>query len=71
MKTAKQELHDLIDQLPDDVSLDAALYDLQFKASVLRGLDEAARGEGISHDEAKQRLSQWLDSSGRQKFSAT
>ena len=71
MKTAKQELHDLIDQLPDDVSLDGALYDLQFKASVLRGLDEAARGEGISHDEAKQRLSRWLESSGRQKFSAT
>ena len=71
MKTAKGEFRDLIDQLPDDVSLDAALYDLQFKASVLRGLDEAARGEGISHGEAKRRLSRWLASSGRQKLSAT
>ena len=71
MKTTKEELHALIDELPDDVSLDAALYDLQFKASVLRGLDEAARGEGISHDEARQRLTRWLESSGRRKFSET
>lgn len=71
MTTAKDEIRALLDELPDDVSMDAALYELQFKASVLRGLDEAARGEGISHDEAKARLARWLESSGRRKFSET
>lgn len=71
MKTAKGDLHQLIDQLPDDVSLDAALYDLQFKASALRGLDEAARGEVIGQDEARKRLARWLESPKRQKFSET
>ncbi len=69
MKTAKEEALDLLERLPDDVSMDTLLAQLHFKASVLRGLAEASRGEGISHEEAKERLAKWLESSGRQRLS--
>jgi predicted transcriptional regulator len=65
MKTAKEELHQLIDDLPDDVSLESALYDLQFKAKVLRGIEQVERGEVVGQDEARKRLARWLESPGR------
>ena len=34
MKTAKDEIRAVLHELPDDVSMDAALYELRFKASV-------------------------------------
>jgi predicted transcriptional regulator len=49
--------------------LELKLADMHFKASVLRGLEQARRGEGISHDEVKGRLATWLKSSGRVKLS--
>ncbi|HEX5479640.1 MAG TPA: hypothetical protein VFY79_07965 [Dehalococcoidia bacterium] len=69
MKTAKQEAFDLLERLPDDVSMDTLLAELHFKASVLRGLEQAERGEGITQEELKARLKTWLESSGRQKLS--
>ena len=71
MKTAKQEVLELLERLPDDVSMDTLLAELHFKASVLRGLEQAERGEGITQDELKARLKTWLESSGRQKLSNT
>lgn len=71
MKTAKQELIELIEQLPDDPETDALLHEVRFKAGVLRGLAEAERGEGISHEEVEARVAAWLKSSGRRKLSET
>ena len=67
MKTAKEEALDLLDRLPDDVSMDTLVAELQFRASVLRGLAQADRGEGISHAELNDRIDAWQKSSGRQK----
>jgi predicted transcriptional regulator len=67
MKTARQELIELLERLPDDAPMDSLLAQMHFKASILRGLDEAHRGEGISHEELKDRLIRWRESSGRQK----
>jgi predicted transcriptional regulator len=68
MKTAKQELSELLDRMPDDAPMDTLLAEMHFKASVLRGLEQADRGEGISHDEVKERLRAWRTSPGRQKL---
>jgi predicted transcriptional regulator len=67
MKTAKQELVELLDRLPDDAPMDTLLAQMHFKASVLRGLEEAERGEGVSHDVVKERLRAWRMSSGPRK----
>jgi predicted transcriptional regulator len=64
MKSPKLELIDLLERMPDDASLDAMVAEVLFKASVLRGLAEADRGEGMSHEEVKERLSAWRMSHG-------
>ncbi|HEY7801553.1 MAG TPA: hypothetical protein VIE40_02660 [Dehalococcoidia bacterium] len=69
MKTAKQELHDLLERLPDDVSMDAVEYEVRFLASVRRGLDAVERGDVISQDEVEERLKRWRESSGRARLS--
>lgn len=69
MKTAKQELHDLLERLPDDVSMDAVEYEVRFLASVRRGLDAIERGDVISQDEVEERLKRWRESSGRARLS--
>jgi len=67
IKAAKQELIELLQQLPDDELTDALLYELEFKLSVLRGLAEARRGDVISHEELKERIIRWQESSGQYK----
>jgi predicted transcriptional regulator len=69
MKTAKQELHDLLERLPDDVSMDAVEYEVRFLASVRRGLDAIERGDVISQGEVEERLKRWRESSGRARLS--
>ena len=71
MKTPKQEAFEILARLPDDVSFETLIAQLHFKASVLRGLAEARRGEGIPHEEVERRLEMWLESSGRQRLSET
>lgn len=65
MKSAKDEIRGLLEELPDDVSLDAALYELHFRAKVIRGIEQAERGEVVSQEEARKRLARWLESPGR------
>ena len=62
MKTAKQEAIELIQHLPDDTSMETILAELHFKQRIMRGLEQLDRGEVVSHEEAKERLGQWLKS---------
>jgi hypothetical protein len=63
--TAKSEALDLISQLPDEVSTETIVAELQFKLLVLRRRDSARQGNVVTHEDAKKRLSRWLDSSGK------
>ena len=54
MKTAKQELLEVLEREPDDAPMDSLL---------------AQRGEGISDEELEDRLNRWRESSGRRKLS--
>lgn len=65
MKSEKQQAIELIDRMPDEVSAETIISELQFRLTILRRGAEAERGENlISHEEAKNRLSKWLKSSG-------
>jgi predicted transcriptional regulator len=68
MRSARQELLELLERLPDDSPMDSLLAEMHFKASVLRGLEQAERGEGMSHDEVKERLRAWRTSSGPRRL---
>ena len=58
--TAKEEILELMKQIPDDLTVDEALERLQLLYDVEQGLQEAERGETVSHEEAKQMIEKWL-----------
>ena len=51
--------------------MDSLLAQIEFKASVMRGLADLARGDVVSHEEVKETLNRWRESSGRKKVSET
>lgn len=60
MQTPKQTTRELLEVLPDDVSMETIMGQLYVRAKVLRGLEQAERGEVVTQEEAKQRLARWL-----------
>lgn len=58
--TAKDRIVEIMQDLPDDVTYEDALYEIYVAFKIERGLKQAERGEGISHEEAKQRFAEWL-----------
>ena len=65
MKTVKEEVLETLERLPKDASMDTVVYDLYFKAKVLRGIEQAERGETIPHSEVMEELEAWLRSIGQ------
>ena len=58
--TAKEEILELMMQLPDDLTVDEALERLQLLYDVHKGLEAAERGEVVSHEQAKKMIEEWL-----------
>lgn len=67
--TAKEELQEVLDDMPDDASMEALLAEMSIRASLMRAVAQIDRGETLSHEEVKERLYAWLESGGRQKLS--
>ncbi len=66
MKTNhKRAALDMIQAMPEDVSLEEIMYELYFRQRVDRGLEELDQGETLTPEEVKRSLAQWLQSSGR------
>ena len=65
MTTEKADALDLIARLPDNVSAETIISELEFRLLVLRRGAEAQDGERVvSHDHALRRLAGWLNSPG-------
>ena len=58
--TAKDRIVEIMQDLPDDITYEDALYEIYVAFKIERGLEQADRGEGILHEEAKQRFAEWL-----------
>ena len=54
--TVKQKILQALERLPEDTSLEDAIERLCFLAKVEEGLRQAERGETVTHQEAKRRL---------------
>jgi hypothetical protein len=52
----KEQVIQLIQQLPDDITIDDILSELYFKLRVDGGLRELDEGKGIPHQEVKERM---------------
>jgi len=60
MPGVKQEVIQMIQSLPEEVTIDDILAELYFKLQVDAGLKELDEGQGIPHNEIEKRMSQWL-----------
>ncbi len=61
MKSAKDEVRELLDNLPDDASLEDIQYHLYVRQKIQRGLAAAEHGRTIPHEEVVRRMSRWLE----------
>ena len=58
--STKQIVQDLLQKLPDDVSLHQVAQEIEFVAAVRQGLTEIDRGERISIDDIERELPSWV-----------
>ena len=58
--TTKEAVLEMIQRMPEDVTVPDIISELYVRQQVDEGLRQLDAGEGISHEEAKRRLSRWL-----------
>ncbi len=61
MKTGKEEVLELLEQLPEDASLEDIQYHIYVRQKIQRGLDAAREGKVINQEEVERRMGQWLE----------
>jgi predicted transcriptional regulator len=59
MATAKDTVRKVLEQMPDDCSLEDVQYQLYQRQRLDRSRQAAAEGRIVSHAEVKERLSKW------------
>jgi len=60
MAGVKQQVIQMIQSLPEEVTIDDIMAELYFKTQVDAGLKELDEGKGIPHEEVEKRMSKWL-----------
>lgn len=60
MQTAKQEVEQLLAQLPDDSSLEDIQYHLYVLEKIKKGRADITAGRTCTQEQARERLSRWL-----------
>ncbi len=59
-KTAKEEVRELLEHLPEDASLEDIQYPIYFRQKVQKGLEAAGEGKAISQEEVEKRMARWI-----------
>ena len=60
MQTAKQEVRELLDTLPDDSTFEDIQYHLYVRQKVQRGLRDINDGRTYSQDEVEKQMEKWV-----------
>lgn len=60
MPKVKEQVIQMIQTLPDNITLEDVMEELYFKLQVDAGMKELNEGKGISHEEVEKRMSRWL-----------
>jgi len=60
METAKDQVQQILQMLPEDASLEDIQYHIYVRQKIEQGLDDAEAGRIVSHSEVQQRLAKWL-----------
>ena len=61
MKTAKEEVRDILDRLPDDASLEDIQYNIYVCQKVEKGEADMRAGRTLSQVQVEERFAQWLE----------
>ena len=56
----KKEVISLIEDLPDDITLDDIIYHLYVKQKLLKAKKDIAQGRTYSHEQVKKMAEKWL-----------
>jgi predicted transcriptional regulator len=60
MNTVKQEVIEMIRNLPEEVDYDEIMAEIYFRQKVDKSLRQIDDGKVVSHMEARERLSKWI-----------
>lgn len=60
METAKEQVQEILETLPDDASLEDIQYHIYVRQKIEQGIDDVEAGRVISHEEVQRRLAKWL-----------
>jgi hypothetical protein len=58
--TAKAIAFQILQELPDDVSMADVIEELELRLAIDEGLRQLDDGQGIPHEQVKERFAQWL-----------
>ena len=59
--TTKEEVNELLEQLPEDASLEDIQYHTYVRQKIQKGLEAARQGKVIPQEEVEKRMSRWLE----------
>ena len=59
--TTKQAVIEMIEKMPEDVSVEDIMAELFFRQKVDEGLRQLDAGQGMEHEEALRRLEKWVN----------
>ena len=60
MPGIKEQVIQMIQELPEDITLDDVMAELFFRLQVDAGLKELDEEKGIPHEEVEKRVAKWL-----------
>ncbi len=63
MNTAKEEVRELLDKLPDDCSLEDVQYHLYVVEKISRGIERAEKEGALSQYEVERNFREWITKS--------
>jgi hypothetical protein len=64
VQTAKEEVQDLLQHLPDDATLEDIQYHIYVKQKIAQGLADVRAGRVISQEHIEKRFARWLGFTG-------
>jgi predicted transcriptional regulator len=64
MKSAKDEVRDLLEVLPDDADFETIMSKILFRAQIRQGLDDIDNGRTVSQEEIEKEFGLWPESAG-------
>ena len=60
MQTAKKEVNEMLNQLPDDCTLEDIQYHLYVLQKIGRGLKNVKDGKVYTQEEVEKRMAKWI-----------